>query len=92
MCCLRYEIDFYRDANLRLPKVGSPVDTPEGPGKVLDLNVFTEICKVQLGDGRIIPVEGETLRSLREERGFAKACGNHSSQGGSCTKSSMVAV
>ena len=86
MCCLRYEIDFYRDANLRLPKVGSPVDTPEGPGKVLDLNVFTEICQVQLGDGRVIPVEGETLRSLREARGMPKSCKNHVDMGGSCTK------
>lgn len=86
MCCLRYEVDFYRDANERLPKNGSPVDTPEGPGKVLDVNVLTEIALVRLGDGRQIEVAGETLRSLREERGVAGACKNHVSQGGSCAK------
>ncbi|PQV65481.1 Cell fate regulator YaaT, PSP1 superfamily (controls sporulation, competence, biofilm development) [Abditibacterium utsteinense] len=86
MCCLRYEIDFYRDANLRLPKNGSPVDTPEGPGIIVDVNVFTEKCNVRLGDGRHIEVEGETLRALREERGIPKGCSSSVSSGGSCTK------
>ena len=87
MCCLRYEVDFYRDANQRLPKTGAPVDSPEGPGRVVDVNVFTEIVRVRLGDGRFIEVPGETLRSLREERGLAKGCNNHVSRGGSCAKS-----
>jgi cell fate regulator YaaT (PSP1 superfamily) len=90
MCCLRYEVDFYRDANMRLPKNGSPVDTPEGPGNVVEVNVFTEMCLIRLGDGRHIQVEGETLRSLREERGVAKSCKNHASQGGSCAKSPVL--
>lgn len=87
MCCLRYEVDFYRDANMRLPKPGSPVDTPEGPGHVMDVNVFTELCQVKLGDNRIISVEAETLRALREERGMPKGCNNHIDRGGACTKS-----
>ena len=86
MCCLRYEVDFYRDANMRLPKNGSPVDTPEGPGNVVEVNVFNEKVFVRLGDGRHIEVEGETLRDLRQERGIAGACSNHVSQGGSCAK------
>lgn len=86
MCCLRYEIDFYRDANTRLPKNGSPVDTPEGPGVVVEVNVFTEVCHVRLGDGRHIEVNGDTLRALREERGAPKGCKSSVSQGGSCNK------
>lgn len=86
MCCLRYEIDFYRDANLRLPKSGSPVDSPEGPGIIIDVNVFTEKCQVRLGDGRHIEVAGETLRSLREERGMPKSCKSSVTNGGSCGK------
>lgn len=92
MCCLRYEIDFYREANMRLPKNGSPVDTPEGPGHVVEVNVFTEICHVRLGDGRHIEVSGDTLRSLREERGMAKGCKSSVSQGGSCTKGVKLAA
>ncbi len=91
MCCLRYEIDFYRDANLRLPKNGSPVDTPEGPGVVLDVNVFTEACQVRLGDGRHVEVAGETLRDLREERGVPKGCSSSVSNGGSCGKGAAIA-
>ena len=87
MCCLRYEVDFYREANQRLPKSGAPVDTPEGPGRVVDVNVFTEIARVRLGDGRYIDVDGATLRSLRDERGLAQGCNNHVSRGGSCAKS-----
>jgi cell fate regulator YaaT (PSP1 superfamily) len=84
MCCLRYEVDFYRDQNMRLPRPGSPVDSPEGPGHVLNVNVLSEQCVVELGDGRRIVVPGEDLRALRESRGTPKACNNHVSAGGSC--------
>ncbi|MBV9469268.1 MAG: stage 0 sporulation protein [Abitibacteriaceae bacterium] len=84
MCCLRYEIDFYRDQNAKLPRPGDPVDTPEGPGHIVDINVFSEESVVQLGDGRQIRVSGETLRDLRDERGPVRACKNHVKNGGSC--------
>lgn len=84
MCCLRYETDFYRDQNMKLPRPGSPVDTPEGPGHVVSVDVFSEICVVELGDGRRIGVPGDDLRSLREERGPVHACKNSVKNGGSC--------
>ncbi len=84
MCCLRYEIDFYRDQNQRMPRPGSPVDTPQGPGHIIDVNLLTEVCIVELGDGRRVPIEGDALRAIREERGPVRACSNHISQGGSC--------
>jgi len=86
MCCLRYEVEFYRDANARLPKNGANVDTPEGPGQVIEVNVFQETVFVRLGDGRHISVDGDTLRSLREERGGVKSCSNHIDNGGGCSK------
>lgn len=84
MCCLRYETDFYRDQNMKLPAPGTPVDTPEGPGHVVNVNVFTEVCTVKLGDDRRIDVSGDDLRSLREERGPVHACKNSVKNGGSC--------
>lgn len=84
MCCLRYEVDFYRDQSQRLPRPGSPVDTAEGPGHVINVNAISENCVVELGDGRRIVVPGESLRAQREERGEAKSCSNHISSGGSC--------
>ncbi|HEX8237966.1 MAG TPA: regulatory iron-sulfur-containing complex subunit RicT [Abditibacteriaceae bacterium] len=84
MCCLRYETEFYRDQSMRLPPTGSPVDSPEGPGHVVHVNMLSEICIVALGDGRHIAVPGEDLRALREERGAVRACKNHVKNGGSC--------
>lgn len=91
MCCLRFEVEFYRDANQRLPKNGAHVDTPEGPGTVVEVNVFNETVYVRLGDGRHISVPGDTMRSLRDERGTPNACKNHISAGGSCTKGAKAA-
>ena len=84
MCCLRYEIDFYRDMNQRLPHPRSPVDTPEGPGHVVEVRTLKDEVLVSLGDGRHIVVSGDSLRDLREERGPVKSCKNHIKQGGSC--------
>jgi len=84
MCCLRYEIDFYRDQNQKLPRPGDPVDTPEGPGHITEVNVFSENTTVRLGDGRRITVSGDSLRSLRAERGPVHACKNSVKNGGSC--------
>lgn len=84
MCCLRYETEFYRDQNMKLPPFGSPVDSPEGPGHVRGVNIFTEECVVELGDGRRIVVPGEDLRALRAERGPVHACKNSIKNGGSC--------
>lgn len=85
MCCLRYEVDFYRDMNQRLPNPKSPVDTPEGPGHVVEVRALKDEVLVSLGDGRYITVSGEDLRDLRRERGAPKACKNHIKNGGSCS-------
>ncbi len=84
MCCLRYEVDFYRDMNQILPGPRSPVDTPEGPGYVSEVRHLKDEVVVSLGDGRRIVVPGEDLRSLRAERGPVHACKNSIKNGGSC--------
>jgi cell fate regulator YaaT (PSP1 superfamily) len=87
MCCLRYEVEFYRDQSARLPRVGDPVDSPQGAGEVLDVNMVSENCTIRLGDDRIIHVPAAELRKLREERGEVRSCNNHIDNGGSCSKS-----
>lgn len=43
MCCLRYEVEAYKDFNKRAPKKGSIVETNEGvSGKVVELNCLRE--------------------------------------------------
>lgn len=56
-CCLRYEAEGYRDMLRSLPKIGSFCDSPEGPGKVVDLNPLTRRVRVNLQ-----PKEGEPYR------------------------------
>jgi len=87
MCCLRYEVEFYRDQSMKLPRVGDPVDSPQGPGEVVDVNMVSEKCAIRLGDGRVIHIPAEELRKLREERGAPTGCSNHIDSGGSCGKS-----
>lgn len=40
MCCLVYEDDTYRDLRHGFPKQGKTIDTPAGPGKVIETDVL----------------------------------------------------
>ena len=52
MCCLRYEHETTGEAQKRLPQIGEIVMSPHGQGKVMDLNLRTEMALVQLMEGR----------------------------------------
>ena len=56
MCCLRYENDAYRDFKQRAPKVRAAVQTPEGEGKVVELDVPREMVVVRVGDEKPVRV------------------------------------
>lgn len=48
MCCLKYENDEYELAKEQLPDIGEWVHTPEGPGKVVGLNILERILQVDV--------------------------------------------
>ena len=48
MCCLKYENDDYEEAKTLMPDIGTRVDTPEGPGKVVGLNLLERLLQVRL--------------------------------------------
>jgi|GEM_PF-453635 len=48
MCCLRYEYDAYHEFNSRAPKYNATISTPEGPAKVVEINVPKESITVKL--------------------------------------------
>ncbi|HIZ55609.1 MAG TPA: stage 0 sporulation family protein [Firmicutes bacterium] len=48
MCCLKYEQDVYEELLRYSPKMGAYVQTPEGRGVVVDLNLLTGIYRVKL--------------------------------------------
>lgn len=69
MCCLAYEFDTYLELKKDFPKLGKRVITPQGPGKVVQQNVFQQTVRVALEDGqeRDFP-----LPEIREETFFDK--------------------
>lgn len=51
-CCMAYEFAAYKDLARGLPAVGDKVSTPEGKGKVLDVNILKRVVFVDLGEGK----------------------------------------
>lgn len=56
MCCLKYENDEYELAKKEMPDFGAEVQTPDGKGRVVELNLLSRIVKVKL-PGREIALE-----------------------------------
>ena len=50
MCCLKYEQEAYEDLIRRSPKQESFVDTPEGRGTVIELDLLRQRVKVRMED------------------------------------------
>ncbi|MBP3413959.1 MAG: stage 0 sporulation family protein, partial [Clostridia bacterium] len=48
MCCLKYEQEAYEDLIRTTPRVGSIVNTPDGKGTVVEVNLISGILKVNL--------------------------------------------
>ncbi|MBQ2966659.1 MAG: stage 0 sporulation family protein [Clostridia bacterium] len=46
MCCLKYEQEAYEDLLKTTPNVGSLVNTPEGKGKVVEVNLLRGMLKI----------------------------------------------
>lgn len=54
MCCLSYEHKYYKELCRGLPREGERVDTPEGRGKVISVNILKRQATVALEDGKIV--------------------------------------
>ena len=75
-CCLRYEVDCYRELSKNLPKRGTRCETPEGDGEVLDTEPLNQKIKVKLDEG-----EARLAEFSAEELGYGckKDCAHSSS-------------
>ncbi|MDR1734669.1 MAG: hypothetical protein LBR73_07315 [Oscillospiraceae bacterium] len=67
MCCLKYEEAAYQDANKHLPKIGTTIETPDGPGVISEVNAVSNVITVRLEGKASTPqyylfVEGEGLQ------------------------------
>jgi len=55
LCCLSYENEHYAAARQRMPKLNSMIETPQGPGKIKQLNVLRNSVTAQVeGPGESI--------------------------------------
>lgn len=50
MCCLKYENDDYEAAKELLPDLGDWIDTPNGKGKVVGLNILERVLQVEISE------------------------------------------
>ena len=50
MCCLKYEQEAYEDLHKTTPKVDAVVETPDGTGTVVDVNLLRGKLKIRLDD------------------------------------------
>ena len=61
MCCLKYEQDAYEDLLRTAPKAESFVDTPDGRGTVIEVDLLRQRVKVKLED------QPEVVSTFRNE-------------------------
>jgi cell fate regulator YaaT (PSP1 superfamily) len=68
MCCLRYEYETYREARARLPHEGTTVRTPQGIGRVVEVNALKETILVELENQALVEFEAEKVQSGAERK------------------------
>ena len=66
MCCLKYEQEGYERTRHLMPRIGKPVETPDGTGVVIDLNIMRERVTVRLNKGEDFENREYTLEDLRQ--------------------------
>lgn len=55
-CCMAYEFQVYREMAKSMPRTGEKVTTPEGKGRVMEMNILKQYVVVDLGEGKITKV------------------------------------
>lgn len=68
MCCLKYEQDHYESTRKRMPRVGKEVETPDGVGVVVDINVLKETLTVRVRKGDSSEYKSFPLEEVKWQR------------------------
>ena len=63
-CCLRFEYDAYRQMTRELPREKSRVQSPEGPGIVLETCPLKHSVRVGLADHRVLEFDADEIKEL----------------------------
>ena len=71
MCCLSYENDYYAEACKKVPKVGNEVDTPDGKGHVVSVNMLKMEVKVKIEQKDAVTYRDFPVDEIKFRRGGA---------------------
>ena len=69
MCCLAYENDYYAEACKNVPKLGSEVETPEGRGNVINVNMLKMEVKVKIEQKDAVTYRDFKVSEIKFRRG-----------------------
>jgi cell fate regulator YaaT (PSP1 superfamily) len=75
LCCLAYENEQYADIKQTMPRVGTQVNTAEGKGVVVGLNVLTESAQVELQSELTIEVKSSELEVIPDAKRVSRPRG-----------------
>jgi cell fate regulator YaaT (PSP1 superfamily) len=53
-CCMAYEFNVYKEYSRSLPRMGERIETDEGKGRVMDINILKRLVSVDVGEGKIV--------------------------------------
>ena len=53
-CCMAYEFAVYKEYSKSLPRLGEKINTVDGKGRVVDVNILKQLVRIDMGDGKII--------------------------------------
>ncbi|MCI6378538.1 MAG: stage 0 sporulation family protein [Clostridiales bacterium] len=81
MCCLKFEQDHYESTRKRMPKVGKEVETPEGVGVVVDINVLKETLTVRIHKGDTSEFKVFPLEEVKWARPASQPCEGRNPEG-----------
>ncbi|MFZ2193387.1 MAG: regulatory iron-sulfur-containing complex subunit RicT [Candidatus Moraniibacteriota bacterium] len=62
MCCLAYEAQCYREMLAGMPEMYSTIETPDGPGTVIEINAITQEIKVKTKTGKYVTIKKEQIK------------------------------
>lgn len=70
MCCLKYEQDCYEEFLRTTPKLGAYVETADGRGEVIEVNLLTGVLKVKLDKKPDVPVtvKKEDVKVIKDKQ------------------------
>lgn len=71
MCCLNYEDQYYEDTRTKMPDVGEMVDTPNGKGKVIGMNILDLVIQVKYKDDYIQEYHYDELEEMASGGGVS---------------------